>query len=186
MQGSVLSGDNRARTCDLLHVKQTLSQLSYVSTTKNSITESRGKCKPQFTDFLNTCIGICGAVGRDLHLFSSIFIILLSILHSPCFLERFLTLWFRSYYNVLKTCGYNHGNEVFILSFISRTALFQRCSEEDIRTMSEHLDFRTDSYRKGIVISGTRSALSKELGKMRKDGLIEYNKNIFVIKTHIA
>ena len=25
------SGDNRARTCDLLHVKQTLSQLSYVS-----------------------------------------------------------------------------------------------------------------------------------------------------------
>ncbi|MCI8276023.1 MAG: winged helix-turn-helix domain-containing protein [Lachnospiraceae bacterium] len=52
--------------------------------------------------------------------------------------------------------------------------------------MSEHLDFRTDSYRKGIVISGTRSALSKELGKMRKDGLIEYNKNIFVIKTHIA
>ncbi len=72
------------------------------------------------------------------------------------------------------------------MSFISRTALFQGCSEEDIRTMSEHLDFRTDSYRKGIVISGTGSALSKELGKMRKDGLIEYNKNIFVIKTHIA
>ncbi len=24
-------GDNRARTCDLLHVKQTLSQLSYIS-----------------------------------------------------------------------------------------------------------------------------------------------------------
>ena len=30
-----------------------------------------------------------------------------------------------------------------------------------------------------------RSALSKELGKMRKDGLIEYNKNTFVIKTDI-
>lgn len=28
-----------------------------------------------------------------------------------------------------------------------------------------------------------RSALSKELGKMRNDGLIEYNKNTFVIKT---
>ena len=30
-----------------------------------------------------------------------------------------------------------------------------------------------------------RSALSKELGKMRKDGLIEYTKNTFVIKTDI-
>lgn len=30
-----------------------------------------------------------------------------------------------------------------------------------------------------------RSALSKELGKMRNDGLIEYNKNTFVIKTGI-
>lgn len=30
-----------------------------------------------------------------------------------------------------------------------------------------------------------RSALSKELGKMRKDGLIEYHKNTFVIKTDI-
>ena len=42
------SGDNRARTCDLLHVKQTLSQLSYVSVTKNSITESGKKCKLKF------------------------------------------------------------------------------------------------------------------------------------------
>lgn len=30
-----------------------------------------------------------------------------------------------------------------------------------------------------------RSALSKELGKMRNDGLIEYNKNTFLIKTDI-
>lgn len=30
-----------------------------------------------------------------------------------------------------------------------------------------------------------RSALSKELGKMKKDGLIEYNKNTFEIKTDI-
>ena len=30
-----------------------------------------------------------------------------------------------------------------------------------------------------------RSALSKELGKMRDDGLIEYKKNVFVIKTDI-
>lgn len=30
-----------------------------------------------------------------------------------------------------------------------------------------------------------RSALSKELGKMKHDGLIEYNKNTFIIKTDI-
>lgn len=28
---AIKNGDNRARTCDLLHVKQTLSQLSYIS-----------------------------------------------------------------------------------------------------------------------------------------------------------
>ena len=30
-----------------------------------------------------------------------------------------------------------------------------------------------------------RSALSKELGKMKNDGLIEYHKNTFLIKTDI-
>lgn len=30
-----------------------------------------------------------------------------------------------------------------------------------------------------------RSALSKELGKMRNDGLIEYNRNTFKVKTDI-
>ena len=55
-----------------------------------------------------------------------------------------------------EVCGYNHGNEVFIiLSFISKTALFQGCTEEDILNMSEHLDFRTDKYKKGDVIFGT-------------------------------
>lgn len=53
IQGLLFSGDNRARTCDLLHVKQTLSQLSYVSATKNSITESGEKCKSKFSDFVN-------------------------------------------------------------------------------------------------------------------------------------
>ena len=38
------------------------------------------------------------------------------------------------------------------MNFISKTPLFQECSEEDIRNMARHLDFRTDNYRKGNVI----------------------------------
>ena len=46
------------------------------------------------------------------------------------------------------------------MSFITRTALFQGCSEEDILNMSKHLDFRTDSYRKGDVIFGAGSIVT--------------------------
>lgn len=46
------------------------------------------------------------------------------------------------------------------LSFISKTALFRGCSEEDIRNMSKHLDFRTERYRKGHVIFGTGSIVT--------------------------
>lgn len=46
------------------------------------------------------------------------------------------------------------------MSFISKTALFRGCSEEDISNMSEHLDFRTDRYRKGHVIFGTGSIVT--------------------------
>lgn len=38
------------------------------------------------------------------------------------------------------------------MNFVSKTALFRECSEEDIRNMARHLDFRTDKYRKGNVI----------------------------------
>jgi len=56
-------------------------------------------------------------------------------------------------YYFIEVCGYNHGNEVFIiLSFISKTALFQGCSDEDILSMTEHLKFRTNSYGKDHVI----------------------------------
>ena len=47
-----------------------------------------------------------------------------------------------------------------IWSFVSRTALFRGCSEEDIQNMSEHLDFRTDRYRKGNVIFETGSIVT--------------------------
>ena len=46
------------------------------------------------------------------------------------------------------------------MSFISKTALFQGCSEEEIMNMSKHLDFRTNSYRKGQVIFGTGSVVT--------------------------
>ena len=46
------------------------------------------------------------------------------------------------------------------MSFISKTALFRGCSEEDIQNMSEHLDFRTDRYQKGHVIFSTGSIVT--------------------------
>lgn len=36
--------------------------------------------------------------------------------------------------------------------FIANTELFRGCSEEDVRNMAEHLDFRKTSYKKGAVI----------------------------------
>lgn len=56
-------------------------------------------------------------------------------------------------YYLMKICGYNHGNEVFIIwDFISKTPLFWGCSDEEILNMAEHLDFRTVKYEKGEVI----------------------------------
>lgn len=46
------------------------------------------------------------------------------------------------------------------MSFISKTALFRGCSEEDILNMSKHLDFRTVRYKKGDVIFGTGSIVT--------------------------
>lgn len=46
------------------------------------------------------------------------------------------------------------------MNFISKTALFRGCSEEDIQNMSKHLDFRTGSYKKGHVIFGAGSIVT--------------------------
>lgn len=47
------------------------------------------------------------------------------------------------------------------LNFISNTALFNGCSEEDILTMAEHLAFRTERYEKGAVIFGEGSIVTE-------------------------
>lgn len=47
-----------------------------------------------------------------------------------------------------------------MMDFISKTALFQGCSEEDIFTMAKHLDFRTNRYRKGEVILSAGSIVT--------------------------
>lgn len=46
------------------------------------------------------------------------------------------------------------------MSFISKTALFRGCSEEDILNMSKHLDFRTCRYKKGDIIFGAGSIVT--------------------------
>ena len=46
------------------------------------------------------------------------------------------------------------------MSFISKTALFRGCSEEDILNMAEHLNFRTDRYGNGAVIFGAGSIVT--------------------------
>ncbi len=49
-----------------------------------------------------------------------------------------------------------------MMDFISKAALFQGCSKEDISAIAKHLDFRTNRYRKGEVIL---SAGSIEIGR---------------------
>ena len=38
------------------------------------------------------------------------------------------------------------------INLISKTSLFRGCSEEDMQKLSEHLDFKTVKYKKGMVI----------------------------------
>lgn len=46
------------------------------------------------------------------------------------------------------------------MNFVKRTALFRGCSEEDIRNMAEHLDFRRERYKKGTVIFAMGSVVT--------------------------
>lgn len=46
------------------------------------------------------------------------------------------------------------------MSFISKTALFRGCTDEDILNMAEHLDFRTITYKKGEIIFGEGSIVT--------------------------
>lgn len=71
---------------------------------------------------------------------------------------------------------------------ISKTILFQGCSEEDILNMAKHLDFRTALYKKGDVILDAGSVVT-DIGLVLSGSVrIEYtdlwgNKSILGITT---
>lgn len=66
-----------------------------------------------------------------------------------------------------------------------RGRLFSYFSQQVSAQGSSKIVIPFDRQQLADYLNLDRSALSKELGKMRDDGLIEYNKNTFVIKTDI-
>lgn len=66
-----------------------------------------------------------------------------------------------------------------------RGRLFSFFSQQVSAQRSNKIIIPFDRQQLADYLNLDRSALSKELGKMRNDGLIEYNKNTFVIKTDI-
>ena len=63
-----------------------------------------------------------------------------------------------------------------------RGRLFSYFSQQVSAQGSNKIIIPFDRQQLADYLNLDRSALSKELGKMRDDGLIEYNKNTFVIK----
>ncbi len=66
-----------------------------------------------------------------------------------------------------------------------RERLFSYFSQQVSAQGSNKIVIPFDRQQLADYLNLDRSALSKELGKMRNDGLIEFNKNSFVIKTDI-
>ena len=66
-----------------------------------------------------------------------------------------------------------------------RGRLFSYFSQQASAQGSNKIRIPFDRQQLADYLNVDRSALSKELGKMRDDGLIEYNKNTFRIKTDI-
>ena len=66
-----------------------------------------------------------------------------------------------------------------------RGRLFSYFSQQVSAQGSNKIIIPFDRQQLADYLNLDRSALSKELGKMRNDGLIEYNKNTFVIKIDI-
>lgn len=66
-----------------------------------------------------------------------------------------------------------------------RERLFSYFSQQVSAQGSNKIAIPFDRQQLADYLNLDRSALSKELGKMRNDGLIEFNKNFFVIKTDI-
>lgn len=66
-----------------------------------------------------------------------------------------------------------------------RGRLFSYFSQEVSAQGSSKIVIPFDRQQLADYLNLDRSALSKELGKMKNDGLIEYNRNTFVIKADI-
>lgn len=67
-----------------------------------------------------------------------------------------------------------------------RGRLFSYFSQQVSAQGSNRIVIPFDRQQLADYLNLDRSALSKELGKMKKDGLIEYHKNTFVIKINIS
>ena len=66
-----------------------------------------------------------------------------------------------------------------------RGRLFSYFSQQVSAQKSSKIVIPFDRQQLADYLNLDRSALSKELGKMRDDGLIEFNRNIFEIKIDI-
>lgn len=76
------------------------------------------------------------------------------------------------------------SNRIFCTSAKTiRERLFTYFSNLSVKNGSKTFQVPFDRQQMADYLNLDRSALSKELGKMRKEGLIDFHKNIFVLKT---
>lgn len=66
-----------------------------------------------------------------------------------------------------------------------RARLFSYFSQQVIIQGNNKITIPFDRQQLADYLNLDRSALSKELGKMKNDGIIDYKKNTFIIKTDI-
>ena len=64
----------------------------------------------------------------------------------------------------------------------TREKLLSYFSEQALESGRSDFDIPLDRQQLADYLSVDRSAMSTELGKMKKDGLIEYRKNHFTLK----
>ncbi len=76
------------------------------------------------------------------------------------------------------------SNRIFCTSAKTiRERLFTYFSNLSVKNGSKTFQVPFDRQQMADYLNLDRSALSKELGKMRKEGLIDFHKNIFTLKT---
>jgi CRP-like cAMP-binding protein len=78
------------------------------------------------------------------------------------------------------------NNRIQILSKITLRAklvtLFSQCMQQ---TNNEYLSLPFDRHNMAVYLGADRSALSRELSKMRQEGIIDFHKNQVHIKKHV-